>query len=298
VTLPAGWYDDPAPGSHAWRWWDGAAWTPWTRIDPVPYLERHAFSARPRLGRGWFALATLVQLGLAVYLVVAVFGLVLGYRGYEELGIGAERPREMDRGTLAAVGDLAVPMEVAGVVLSAVIGVLFVAWLYRGHRSNSVAASRTEVRSGWAIGAWFVPFVNLVQPARVVLDLERCSRQPHDPSGSRLVMAWWVTFTVAWIGTRAVPEDADQDLPLKAYLGDLQDIVAWSLAFEALAVLAALLCIAVVRRITAQVRRSPYGPRHDEPVAAGAVSSGSSTSPVSAPRHALTPGPGRRPRSR
>lgn len=245
-------------------------WTTWVRIDQPPYAEQQRFS-RPALGRGWYALATLVQLGLTLYLLVAAAAFALGCLLFVELGTGQDRPRAMDQGTIDAVATYADPLVVAGLSLTLVTGVLFVAWLFRAHRSNRMATGRLERASGWAIGGWFIPFVNLVMPALVVHDVNRASRPWQQSPGTALVTCWWVSLISSSVLARLVDSGPDSGLPLRAYLAELRDQVAIGLVAEALGLVAAVLGIVMVRRLTEQVRSSPYGPRAGEPAPSSAV---------------------------
>lgn len=263
MTIPAGWYDDPRDATR-YRWWDGGEWTPWERVDQPPTRERHVWS-RPEVGRGWYLLANVLQLLLAVQVVVGALTVVLYWQLRSELSVGIERPRAMDQGVLDTVAGSETPLLVTSVAAALVSFVLFVVWLYRGYRSNRVDAARLPRGAGWAIGAWFIPFVNLVLPALVVHDLNQASR-PLGEARAGLVTTWWVSF-VAWgvllrLGG-PLPED---DLPVREYLRQLQDSVDLTLAGEALGIVASVLGAILVRRVTHQLRTSPYGPRRSEPL--------------------------------
>lgn len=262
MTIPAGWYDDPRDRTR-YRWWDGAEWTPWERIDQPAATERHLWS-RPEVGRGWYLLANVLQLCFAVQVVVGALTVVTYWQLRAELSVGIERPRAMDTGVLDTVAGMETPLLVAMVATALTSYVLFIVWLYRGYRSNRVDAARLPRGAGWAIGAWFIPFVNLVLPALVVHDLNQASR-PLGESKAGLVTAWWVSF-VAWgfliqLGGPLPPDD----LPVREYLRQLQDSVDLTLAGDTVGIAAAVLGALLVRRVTQQVRTSPYGPRRSEP---------------------------------
>jgi len=262
VSLVAGWYDDP---SHAgrWRWWDGQVWTTWVRVDQPRLDEQHRFS-RPALGRGWTLLAALAQLGLTLYLLVAGAAFALGWLMFVELGTGQERPRAMDQATIDTVVTYGDPLVTAGVVVTLATGVVFIAWLFRAHRSNRMSAGRLQRASGWAIGGWFVPFVNLVMPALVVQDVNRASRPWQQPPGAGLVTCWWVALVGSSVLGRLVGEP-DTALPMREYLAELREGVGLGLVADGLGLVAAVLGIVLVRRLTDQVRASPFGPQASEP---------------------------------
>ncbi len=85
----------------------------------------------------------------------------------------------------------------------------FIAWIYRAY-SNIVALGRTHLRrsQGWAIGAWFIPLVNLVYPKEIADDTWRGSdpdsAATFDDSWRKtkvptFVHWWWAAFLLAGI---------------------------------------------------------------------------------------------------
>ena len=59
------------------------------------------------------------------------------------------------------------------IVLLVCVGLL-IAWTHRLYRNLEPLGFR-ELRfgSGWAVGGWFVPFLNLVRPKQIVNDIWR-----------------------------------------------------------------------------------------------------------------------------
>ncbi|MEV7446886.1 DUF4328 domain-containing protein [Streptomyces sp. NPDC091204] len=53
-----------------------------------------------------------------------------------------------------------------------VCGIVFIAWFHQMYR-NAVALAPDRLRrgTGWAIGAWFLPLINLWRPFRIALDM-------------------------------------------------------------------------------------------------------------------------------
>ncbi|HEU4508676.1 MAG TPA: DUF4328 domain-containing protein [Pyrinomonadaceae bacterium] len=84
--------------------------------------------------------------------------------------------------------------------------VFFLMWLYRAH-DNLRAFNpwvRTDHSRGWAIGSFFVPFVNLVIPYRAVKEVWQKSGPPDEaflaePGPPAFFPAWWVFWLFASI---------------------------------------------------------------------------------------------------
>jgi hypothetical protein len=121
--------------------------------------------------------------------------------------------------------------------------IVFLFWLHasfvnlRALGSLSLSMSPKD-----AVVGWLIPFVNLVHGWKSVHVLYVESRDPEPAIGKRapLVGAWWASYLVGSlagvIGNRGLTRD-----PAGA--------IKWMVAKEALRVVAAVLCILIVRRI-------------------------------------------------
>jgi uncharacterized protein DUF4328 len=66
--------------------------------------------------------------------------------------------------------------------------IAFCVWMYKAHANLRVLNVRElRYKSGWAAGAWFVPFLNLVRPCQIAQEIWRAS----DPSAPRRDARWW-----------------------------------------------------------------------------------------------------------
>jgi hypothetical protein len=79
-------------------------------------------------------------------------------------------------------------------------------WFHRAYGNlRSIGTTAPRFGTGWAIGSWFVPFLNLVRPKQIADELWRASRPggPSDdgPGATRMfaVHLWWML----WLGTAA-----------------------------------------------------------------------------------------------
>lgn len=215
-------------------------------------------SYRPPLGRGWFtlahALAVVLTLTIATYVLNAGFSLW----AWRTLRGWADDPTSIDRGTAELYDAVVAPVAVTLGVLHLVILVLFIVWLFRAHRSDRMEPLHLEHRSGWAIGGWFVPILNLYRPFQMVEDVQRGCRSWGD-APSRVTVWWWLSLLAASIADRVttalVPDEDGTDTLAALANANLSDTIA-SLIW----LLAALLAVLVVRGTTELVRRSPHVP--------------------------------------
>ncbi|MFF7214707.1 DUF4328 domain-containing protein [Streptomyces sp. NPDC008238] len=146
----------------------------------------------------------------------------------------------------------------------AATGVLFVIWFHRVRSNGEVfAPNGFEKARGWAIGGWFIPVAFFWIPFGIARDTWVASSQTTQdgrlrPADSGPVSYWWA----AWV--------AGQLLDLLAalvtnensgYSDDLRDAAGMTIAVDGVDILAAILAILFVRKLTAmQHRKATEGP--------------------------------------
>ncbi len=104
----------------------------------------------------------------------------------------------------SAVNSAQIFIDVASVVSS----ISFIVWFFGAYKNMDLRGFAIRFTRGWAIGAWFVPFLNLVRPKQIANDLwrgrdlhprgEELSRRPV----SNLLHWWWGLYwgaTVPWL---------------------------------------------------------------------------------------------------
>jgi hypothetical protein len=128
--------------------------------------------------------------------------------------------------------------------------IAFIAWLRKAYRNLAALSSRRPSYTlGWTIGAWFVPFLNLVRPFQIIREIEWFSSSPSEteaaspmfvPRASSLLGWWWGTWTTCNVLSQVAfrlelrTESAAAFLG-SAYvsmIGDLVGIVAGILAIQ------------------------------------------------------------------
>ena|GEM_PF-1292961 len=254
---PPGWYPDPQSPSRT-RWYDGTRWTEHTS-DGVAAARS---TGRPHLGQGWFLLGRSLQFFFLAIIVVDALTMWWAARMItfahdmedHPARVTLSRARELDR-----LGSVVSWTYLAALL---VVGILFITWLYQAHRSDAMDPAELHHDSGWAIGGWFVPFLNLVRPYQMVQDVHRAStsRGGNHP----VVLAWWLAFLAANVAERIAsamgPTDATADSDVPDALASLAN-AEW--LAQILGIVAAALAIVVVRRVAGAVRRS-YEPASDQ----------------------------------
>lgn len=130
-------------------------------------------------------------------------------------------------------GDVSGPLDVLIMLQSLAAMVLFLVWLYRATANLQVAQEAPlAVSPGWAVGSFFVPFVNLYAPLK---GLQQLREHVGGPTASA-VNTWWWLFAGALTCTIL----ALLFLSDAAGAGDIEDAAVLVVISEALFVAAAL----------------------------------------------------------
>jgi hypothetical protein len=155
--------------------------------------------------------------------------------------------------------------QVVGVLQGVVYlgtAVAFLTWFYRVHKNLSALRNRSlKYSPGWAVGGFFVPFLNLVRPFQVMCEVWHGS----DPDGVErdsaperaairdqlgtpaLVGWWWALFLISGIAGNIVTRMSfSADLTLQK----LQVLSVLLVCSDLLDVLAAIVAVRLVSRVT------------------------------------------------
>jgi hypothetical protein len=125
---------------------------------------------------------------------------------------------------------------------------VFIRWLHAAYRNADVVAPGVRrYGHGWAIGSWFVPFLNLWRPKQIVNDVWRAGgydRPDSEPGG--LLVAWWTAFILSgWAANIALRGVFDDQTPQ-----DLRDSSIALAVSDGIDIFGAILAILVVRAAT------------------------------------------------
>ena len=198
--------------------------------------------------------AKLTVAALGVVIAIAVATIAADVYGLSAVNAGLDDAPDADS-KLSTSDTLDAISAIASTLAGLATAVLFLRWFYRAYKNLPALGIADPPRSaGWAVGSWFVPFVNWVIPLASSSDIWRSGdtdARPDQPWHRRpvagLVTAWWIAWLLSSvggnIGARATWNTADELEEFKtAYIVDL--------IANAGSILAALLAIAFVRQAT------------------------------------------------
>lgn len=152
----------------------------------------------------------------------------------------------------SAIGLAQLPLYFATVVV-------YLMWLFRVRKNlEPLGAHGAQYAPGWSIGAWFVPILNLFRPYQIVQEICKGSGPRQNASSgdmgwqfepnSSAVGWWWFAWIVSLILNRISTRLSMRADEVDELIGATQV----NIAAAAGSIVAALLCIAVVRLITAR----------------------------------------------
>jgi Domain of unknown function (DUF4328) len=129
--------------------------------------------------------------------------------------------------------------------------VLFLMWLYRSYenlRSFGTPSRNITYSSGWALGSFFIPFVNLVVPYRAIKELWRNSAATDAFLRDDSVPAWFPVWWTFWLLSNFA---SNIHFRMAYREGVSREVLAvGGVIADALTIIAAILAIVVVQEIT------------------------------------------------
>ncbi|GLW47300.1 hypothetical protein Stsp02_29620 [Streptomyces sp. NBRC 14336] len=229
-------------------------------LDPRPHAQQSTGIPMPPR---WLAVVIAALLGLAG--LTGVFAIVAGIRLYGVIDgeAGFLTTDAQDLHGALSLWETAGKFQGGAYILC---GALFIQWFYRTRRAlGLLAPDRFRHAAGWAIGAWFVPIVNLWVPYRIAFDMwGGASPLPSDGQPHRApvwpVNLWWALFAGNALFSRwcAARFDSADDL------AELRQAAVQYMICDSLEILAAGAAILFVLRLSAmherKVLEGPYGP--------------------------------------
>jgi hypothetical protein len=250
--------------------WDGQAWLPIPGAAPPPAFSAPAVPQPGYYQQSYtpaseFRFASLRQPATWVYILLAVTmvatviyiaGAAMQYQAIGDLTSGSGAFFENVQNV-----DDADDVISAGVIFQALAQVgtaaVFIWWLRRAIvNTHALRNQDLPFTPGWAIGWWFIPFANLVQPLRVAFQAWRGSDagaiQSGDPHAWKrapvnpLLVVWWVVWLVSGLvgGSAYSTYDGTDDF------NTARDASMAMLIGEIGVLVAAVLAIIVVRQMT------------------------------------------------
>ena len=186
---------------------------------------------------------------VAIYMVSdALFGLTLLYDYATSAG-------PLDPYEVRPSDFVAIAMLVMMIVCIVVVGM----WIYRASANAHALSDEMTITPGWAVGWYFVPFMNLVRPYQAMREIWLASHFRGNWHGepAPAILGWWWGL---WIVTNILANISFR-LSMGLEGGESLELVTWlDIAGSALSVPLSLALISIMRQ-TAQAQDAA---RHEE----------------------------------
>jgi Domain of unknown function (DUF4328) len=149
-------------------------------------------------------------------------------------------------------------MGLLQVALYIVGAIVFIRWLRAAYRNTDVLApGRRRYGHGWAIGAWFVPILNLWRPKQIINDVWRSGADaPYASRPPILLLAWWLS----WIASTLLGRAAGRAALNHDTLDQLRTADFLFIASDGWDAIVAVMAVAVVRTTTRRLDRKAATP--------------------------------------
>lgn len=148
------------------------------------------------------ALASLLGLGLIFELLAVTVDV-----GQLSIIRRAQQGRVLTFAEVDENQSMLVTIGTVRLALVVLTGILFIWWFSRAYRNlASLGVYGLRYARGWAIGAWFVPILNLFRPKQIADDIWRASNPELPPEAGALwqagtvtpwVHAWWAAGLIS-----------------------------------------------------------------------------------------------------
>lgn len=219
----------------------------------VPMPAAPPFPSPQRLLRSPEGLAKAVVILLVVAAVSDLLAVLAGLNVRSLLGDALDNGfATFDDAEADRADNLYVASGVLQLLVMLATGVVFILWFRRVRLNAEVFdASMQPMKPGWAVGAWFVPFGNLVMPHRIAGGVWAASAQTHTDGSWRTVSTtplnlWWG----AWVCSSVFSRYASQQYMKAEEAQEVMDAAGQMLAADALGIVAAVFAILFVRKLT------------------------------------------------
>lgn len=225
-------------------------------MNEVPFVAPSSIEPRrlDRLMTGVVAALTLTVAASCVSIALDISRLSVLSHLLSDTAAGDLVRLQRDAAAAQTSDDRTAAIAIVELVTLCASGVGFIAWFHRAY-SNLPSLGATSMRygTGWAIGGWFVPVLNLWRPKQIANDIWRGSDPLHSqeqPSWrepvSPLLWFWWATLLLLGILNRVVAQDWKGAATAHA----IRTATRVDIASEVTSIIAAGLAIAVVRTLT------------------------------------------------
>jgi hypothetical protein len=149
--------------------------------------------------------------------------------------------------------EMSMPIYLFYILVYVVAGTLFLVWVNRSNKNlHAIGMTDMQFSPGWAVGWWFVPFINLVRGHTIVKELWEGSDSPSlqvsdAKKAPQLLDFWWGAWLISGLLARISGRMVNGDSPS---LDDFQNSAYLGIAGSLVSLVAGYLVIRIVSAIS------------------------------------------------
>lgn len=173
------------------------------------------------------------------------------------------------------------PVYISFLAAYILAGIVFLVWVHRANKNlHAIGITDMQFSPGWAVGWWFVPFMNLVRGHTIVKELWQGSHSPGTSVGPdspfpKMIDYWWGAWLLSGILSRISARIVSNDNPTldqfrySAYLAITASIFGLAAGWIAIKLVGAISDAQAVKRqrMRSEVHASSPPPDIQPPVA-------------------------------
>ncbi len=186
-----------------------------------------------------------------IYIAMSVFSILGGLYQYNLVNSGLTDSAAITQ-EAAATNELI--QRIAGLLSIGsfiALAVFFIRWFRRAYYNlHNLPGAYASLEEGWAAGAWFIPFLNLVRPYQIMKEIWEGTQQflAHrmTPRSSALVNSWWAIY----LGTNIFSGIASRLVAGSGTLEGLKTNTIIYIISEVLSIAAAVVAMLLVNRMS------------------------------------------------
>lgn len=147
-----------------------------------------------------FLRATQIIFMFRFYLAFVALTIAFGIYKHSVL---STNPENLDEATLNRVDVIDSLIAMANLLCLIICIIFFIRWFRRAYYNLHTLdgfGNRPRFEEGWAAGGWFVPFMNLIRPYRIMMEIwesnERRANNASSPASVTMVGWWWAVWII------------------------------------------------------------------------------------------------------
>lgn len=191
------------------------------------------------------SLVVISALGLLIFIdLVSVASSLAQIELLERMQIGDYTMEEADANDLRQMA-----IGVVWFLAFLATAIVFIVWTHRAYKNVDSLGGMRSMGPGWAIGCWFVPFLNFVRPYQVVRECHSAAVADDDPVTTVNAPLWLNAWWALWIGNNIfgnVVFRLDEPAEISGYITNTKLYIASDIT----SMIAATAAIIVVRKVT------------------------------------------------